>query len=464
MVEDVSEHRGVPSIGRVLERIGEVAVIRVGPNARFAPVGELASHDRTGIAGPDHENVVPVADGLRLTSEVESGRAVGGTDLATANAHLGMNPRAMMIRWVSSTALFDLSLAAMSGRATHTGATESRSALPTVTIVLLVYNRRDELQLTLSEMLEGCDYDSDLIDVVVVDNASEDGSAEMVCAEFPQVRLIRRAVNCGVSGWNDGFAVAKGDLVLVLDDDCYLPGDRLRRAIASMEEHEADMVSFSVVAADDPEFRFDLDYRTGLLTFWGCAAMIRRSALEEVGGFDPEIFVWAHEVEFMIRFYDKGYRHLHLPEVTAVHMKDSKFGHVYYSSPNYRFNARNFGYIAAKHLRARDAFEVLVALLASNVRNAIRMPPAGFSVVRMTLAGFARGLRHREPLENRELSRAYRHNFYDFAGPWKLSRAPREWLRVRDPDSLPQGRVDEYFEQRARYYPTSAATLEFPPA
>ena len=350
----------------------------------------------------------------------------------------------------------------MSGTATNAETMARKSDLPTVTIVLLVYNRRDELRRTLSEMLEGCDYDSDLIDVVVVDNASEDASAEMVRAEFPQVQLIRREVNCGISGWNDGFAVAKGDLVLVLDDDCYLPGDRLRRAVASMEEHEADMVSFSVIAADYPEHRFDLDYKTGLLTFWGCAALIRRSALDEVGGFDPEIFVWAHEVEFMIRFYDKGFRHLHLPEVTAVHMKDPSTlpGFSYYGSPTYRFNARNFGYVAAKHLRARDACEALVALLATNIRHAIRIEAAPVSVVRDTLGGFARGLRHREPLQKRDLSRAYRRNFFDFASPLRFSRPPREWLRARDPDY--PGRVDEFFEQRARYYPTSAATLQFP--
>jgi GT2 family glycosyltransferase len=354
----------------------------------------------------------------------------------------------------------------MSSTATDTGAMQRRSALPTVTIVLLVYNRRNELRRTLTEMLEGSDYDSDLIDVVVVDNASEDGSAEMVHAEFPQARVIRREVNCGISGWNDGFALATGDLVLVLDDDCYLPGDRLRRAVESMEEHEADMVSFSVVAADYPEHRFDHDYKTGLLTFWGCAALVRRSALNEVGGFDPEIFLWAHEVEFMVRFYDKGFRHLHLPEVSAIHMKDphAALEWRYYGSPTYRFNARNFGYVAAKHLRARDAFEALVALLATNVRHWIRIDLAPLSVVSDTLAGFARGLKNREPVRNRELSRAYRRNFYDFASPWWFSRPLREWVRPRDPDSPPRGREDEFFERRARYYPTSAATLDFPTA
>src|SRR3954469_7567393 len=112
---------------------------------------------------------------------------------------------------------------------------------PTVTIVFLVYNRRDELRISLQKMTEESDYPRERVDVVVVDNASEDGAAAMVREEFPEVQLIRREVNSGVSAINDGFAVAKGDFVLGLDDDCYLPPDGLRRAIALAAEHEADL-------------------------------------------------------------------------------------------------------------------------------------------------------------------------------------------------------------------------------
>src|SRR4051794_9922894 len=103
--------------------------------------------------------------------------------------------------------------------------------LPTVTVVFLVYNRREELHESLQQMTKKSDYPAELVDVIVVDNASDDGSSAMVEAEFPEVRLIRREVNAGISGWNDGFRVASGEYVLALDDDCYLPGDGLRRAV-----------------------------------------------------------------------------------------------------------------------------------------------------------------------------------------------------------------------------------------
>ena len=54
------------------------------------------------------------------------------------------------------------------------------SELPTVTIVFLVYNRRDELRTSLKQMTGESDYPRELVDIIVVDNASEDGAAEMV--------------------------------------------------------------------------------------------------------------------------------------------------------------------------------------------------------------------------------------------------------------------------------------------
>jgi GT2 family glycosyltransferase len=273
--------------------------------------------------------------------------------------------------------------------------------LPTVTIVFLVYNRRDELRVSLEQMIEHSDYDESLIDVVVVDNASDDGAAEMVASEFPQVQLIRREVNCGISGWNDGFAVAAGELVLVLDDDCYLPPDGLTRAVEAMREHQADLVSFAVSAAERPEYLFNRAYRTGLLSFWGCSVLIRRQVLEEIGGYDPDIFVWAHELEFMLRFFDHGFRHLHMPEIVSVHMKDAsptRHWKEYFGSRAYQFNSRHFGYIAGKQLRARDSFEALIALLVANFRDGVRHDRKALGALRQTIAGFAKGLRRREPV------------------------------------------------------------------
>ena len=342
-----------------------------------------------------------------------------------------------------------------------------------MTIVFLVYNRRDELRTSLRKMLFESSYEG-AVDVIVVDNASTDGSADMVRSEFPDVRLIVRDTNVGVSGWNDGLAVAQGDWVLMLDDDCYLPADGLGHAIAAAGEHEADLVSFKVESTREPGYFFTTEYRTGLFTFWGCAVLVRGAALRELGGYDPEIFVWANELEFTMRLLDRGYRHLHLPEVVAQHMKAPLRGVTYQTADMrpYRINARHFAYIAAKLLAPRDAVEALIALLAQNVRDGFREHRGRFTAIPQTIAGFVHGLRHRAPLRKRELSHFYRQHFESFASPWWTSRPIRELIR-----SLPReladrefhhtkrprdvGRWDEFFEQREALYPDEARVVQF---
>jgi GT2 family glycosyltransferase len=347
------------------------------------------------------------------------------------------------------------------------------SELPTISIVFLVYNRREELRISLEEMLVRSDYQRELIDVIVVDNASQDGVADMVREEFPDVELIVREVNVGVSGWNDGLARARGDLVLVLDDDCYLPGDGLTRAVRAMREHEADLVSFAISRHTDPDYRFNDAYRTGLLSFWGCAALMRREVVEALGGYDPQIFVWANELEFMIRFFDRGFRHLHAPDIVAVHMKDDPGGRWqdYYGSPAYRINAKHFAYIAGKLLTPRDAIEGFIALLTHNLRDTVRVNRRAATAIPETVKGFAGGLRHRDPVSRPEVSHTYRRRFGSFASPWWFSRPahqvllglPGELLRRvlrRPPKPEPPGRKELYYAERARYYPQTPATLE----
>lgn len=337
-----------------------------------------------------------------------------------------------------------------------------------MTIVWLAYNRRDKLRESLRRMLGESGYERELLDAVVVDNASTDGSAEMVRQEFPDVRLIVRDRNVGVSGWNDGFAVAEGDWVLALDDDCYLPPGGLSRAIAEAEERDAQLVSFRVISTYDPKLVFTEAYRTGLFTFWGCAVLVRRPVLQELVGYDPEIFVWANELEFILRFFDRGYRHLYLPEVVAQHMKPPEpWKGSRARDKSYRINARHWAYIAAKLFRPRDALEALIALLARAVRDGLRSDPVALKAVPDSLKGFVHGLGRRRPLQNAELSRFYRRNFESYASFWWFARPARELLRAYPREILGRrkparsDRIDEYYERRARYYPEHAATLDF---
>jgi GT2 family glycosyltransferase len=194
--------------------------------------------------------------------------------------------------------------------------------------------------------------------------------------------------------------------------------------------------------------------------------LMRRAVLEELEGYDPEILIWANELEFMLRFFDRGYRHLHLPEVVAQHMKPVLGPEDWIRQPGYRTNARHFAYVAAKHLRRRDAVEVLIALLARAVGDAVRTDRVAFRALPDTVSGFVAGLRHREPVRNPRVSRLYRRNFGSFASPWWFFRTPGELVRdlpreIREAHRPPvMFDRDRYYVERSRYYPQRSATLQ----
>jgi hypothetical protein len=180
-------------------------------------------------------------------------------------------------------------------------------------------------------------------------------------------------------------------------------------------------------------------------------------------GYDPQIFVWANEVEFMLRFLDQGFRHLHLAEVVAIHAKPPRDRSTSFPERLYRFNARHLAYVAGKLLRRRDAAAVLVTLLSRGLRDGIRADTGAFKGLLDTLKGFLHGLEHRRPVR-REVSRAYRHNFLDFASPLALARPLSEIAR----DALGSGprpigdvgRRGEWLAKRPRFYPEQRGVLE----
>jgi GT2 family glycosyltransferase len=321
---------------------------------------------------------------------------------------------------------------------------------PLVSVVFLAFNRREQLSTSLEKVLGELAWPADRLEVVVVDNASTDGTAEHVRERFPQVQLIRNPVNVGVSGWNVGLSTSRGDWCLLLDDDCYVTGDALERAVRAAQDDEADLVTFHVASSEVEGYRFNEEYRSGLFAFWGCAALVSRRAVEALHGYDPNIFFWGNELDFTMRLLDAGMRHLWLPEVVAVHMKGP-------TNPDKRFmlrpmqiNGRHWAYIAGKALRPRDAAAALLSHLWTVSYTAVFEDRQAVGAIRPILAGFLDGLRHRQPVRP-EVSRAYREHCRELANPLKWARRPG----LADRDEA----IEAFFERRPAYYPTDRAAL-----
>jgi GT2 family glycosyltransferase len=343
-------------------------------------------------------------------------------------------------------------------------ATSSRpvpaAELPLVSAVFVSYNRRDALRESLCHMRDESGYPQ--LELIVVDNASSDGTPDMLRADYPDVRLIESGGNLGAPAWNQGFRVARGKYVLILDDDAYMRPGALTEAVRAAEAEGAGLISFSIVSSFDESYRFNVDeYKTGLLSFWGCAALVSRAALDELGGYDPNIFIWANELELTMRLLDRGYVHLHLPDVEAVHMKEPDDPTIF-KLRNLRNNFRHWGYVAGKLMRPSDALLTVASLLLQAAVEAVARDRRTIKGFVPAISGFVAGLRNRQPVRP-VVSSTYRKNFRDFDWSWRYWRSPVERVRaLAGGDSADEQRrrpQSAYFEDRPNLYPQGRASL-----
>lgn len=188
---------------------------------------------------------------------------------------------------------------------------------PLVTVNILSFNRREDLRLTLRKVFEQ-DYEN--IEVIVVDNNSTDGTQNMVKEEFPNVTLIELTENIGIAGWNKGFEIAKGEYVLVLDDDSYPEEGVIREGVKNFISDE----KLAVIAYNIYNLRIKQSqtksYKYNSIEFVGCGAMMSSRIFFLLKGFDENIFIYAHELDYSIRVLKEGYKIIYLKNAIVHHM------------------------------------------------------------------------------------------------------------------------------------------------
>ena len=193
-----------------------------------------------------------------------------------------------------------------------------------VTVVVVSRNRRDELLATIPRHEAP---------VVLVDNASTDGSADAVREAFPDVTVLALDRNLGAQGRTLGVARAGTPFVAFADDDSWwAPGD-LARAVAIMRDHPGLAVLNARILVG-PDERLDpvctemarspLPARPGaagpaLLGFVACAALVRTEAFEAVGGFDPVVRFPGEEERVALDLAAAGWQLAYVDEVTVHH-------------------------------------------------------------------------------------------------------------------------------------------------
>jgi len=191
------------------------------------------------------------------------------------------------------------------------------------------------------------------IQVLVVDNASTDGSVEMVRQDFSQVEIIANAENAGfVRASNQAFAISQGRYVLLLNSDAALLPNALLRMVQFLDaQPTAGIVgpqilnpdgSFQTSYMDFPNLLSELLLMTKLSKIvygryfpshspqqsqgaravdWmqGACMMIRREALDDIGGLDETFFMYSEEVDWCWRTREAGWDVYYLPKATVLH-------------------------------------------------------------------------------------------------------------------------------------------------
>jgi N-acetylglucosaminyl-diphospho-decaprenol L-rhamnosyltransferase len=230
-------------------------------------------------------------------------------------------------------------------------------------IIIVSYNTRDLLAACLESVFAGLERSCLAGEVWVVDNASADGSAEMVQQCFPAVRLVAHKENLGFAGGNNdalrtmGFGLdSKPQHVLFLNPDTRIVGDALGTLVRFLDATPAAGVAGARLVHGDGSFQHSAFAFPGLMQVFfdffplhpllldsrlngryrqrryeaglpfavdhplGAALMVRGATLAQVGGFDERFFMYCEEVDLCWRIKAAGWQVCCVPEAEIVHL------------------------------------------------------------------------------------------------------------------------------------------------
>ena len=314
------------------------------------PLGALCDvtrqHEKKRAALAHFEQLPGLADLAAKAAAQDRGRTLVLEDAAVLYAEATCDPR-------------DARLAALGGRlsdlAELRGAGQTAADAPAATAVISTWNKKDDLRENLESIAAQVER---FAAVVVVDNASADGTAEMVAREYPEVRLIRmpHAAYGACETFNIGFASVTTPLTAILDDDIVLPPDWLAKARARLSREPAAtaILSTKVVEPDMPASyarSAAVNTERYMSTFRGCGSLARTAALREAGFYDERLFIYGNERDLTCRLLNLGYRVLQYPGVETYHK--TPFG-MKMGKRSLYYHARNAWLTMLKYAPAKD--------------------------------------------------------------------------------------------------------------
>jgi N-acetylglucosaminyl-diphospho-decaprenol L-rhamnosyltransferase len=269
-----------------------------------------------------------------------------------------------------------------------------------LSVIIVSWNVRDLLRDCLYSLRE---HPGVSLEVIVVDNASSDGSAAMVAGEFPEVRVIANAGNAGFTvANNQGLALSRGRYILFLNPDTQVVGDALAKMVSYMDAHEdagalGPQLRYGDGSLQSSRRRFPslataLFESTPLAWHWpearnpwarryhmddvpislkgdqggeaqdvdwvvGAALMARRAVIDRIRGFDEGFFMYSDELDWCRRAKQAGWRVVYFPPALIIHYegKSSEQSvaarHIRFHTSRVRYFRKYSGPLAAGFLR-----------------------------------------------------------------------------------------------------------------
>jgi GT2 family glycosyltransferase len=211
----------------------------------------------------------------------------------------------------------------------NTGGSNARGlAAPSASVIIVNTDELHHLRRCLPSVMRQSHQD---YEVLVVDNASTDGSVQWLRKEFPQVRVVQNDTNLGYTGANNvGFNQARGSYLAVLNPLLPLQDDRsiglTTSKVMFMGEPDkintcGNMVTFAGMAfclgMGQPSAQFQQSREVASVS--GAAFAIRRDVLEEIGDFEERFFIYLEDTDLSWRARVAGYRCLFVSTSIAYH-------------------------------------------------------------------------------------------------------------------------------------------------
>ncbi len=263
-----------------------------------------------------------------------------------------------------------------------------------LSVIIVSWNVRPLLRRCLSSVIEGCARDALACDIVVVDNASTDGSTDMVRKHFPSVHLMANDSNLGFTrGNNVGIARSQGRYILLLNPDAEVTKDALGAMVSYMDAHgDVGALGPKVLFPDGRTQPSRRRFPTMVTAFlestvlqqwfshnrvlsryyvldrsedeeqdvdWviGACLLIRRQAWKEVGPLDEDFFMYSEELDWCHRAKRAGWRVAYLPSAVVIHYEGQSSiqvvpaRHIYFQGSKVLYFRKHHGILASETLR-----------------------------------------------------------------------------------------------------------------